>query len=212
MQAALLAASLEQLPRVFHSEADFKQALAWALHRQFPSLTIRAEYPVGDVIVDLWLADGETTMAVELTSPTKPFEAQPADETFQFGNDPTDMGCYASLADLERLETRVAAGHCDRGVAVILTTDTLTWDNQSSGANDDALTLSDGRTVGGRLAWPEAARRRASQDRVLELDGDYTLEWQAYASQHPARASGNTAFNYGLTAVAPSAPTAAASC
>lgn len=172
MQSALLAASLEQLPRVFHSEADFKQALAWALHRHFPSLTIRAEYSVGDVTVALWLADGETTMAVELKYPKKPFEAQPADETFQFGNDPTDMGCYAYLADLERLETLVAAGRCDRGVAVMLTNDTLMWDNEPSGANYDAFKLSDGRTVGGRLAWPE----EASQDRVLELTGDYTLE------------------------------------
>lgn len=205
MQSALITASFDRLSRVFHSEADFQQALAGALQRQFPSLTIRAEYPVRSSPVDLWLADADATMAVELKYPKKPFEAQTADETFKFGNDPTDMGCYGYLADIEQLETLVAAGSCDRGVAVMLTNDPLTWDNQPSGANYDAFKLSDGRTVSGRLSWPEEASLRASQDRVLELTGEYTFDWRDYTYNHPAHASGKTAFKYCLTAVAPPA-------
>ncbi|MFB1066335.1 hypothetical protein [Natrinema sp. H-ect4] len=61
-------------------------------------------------------------------------------------------------------------------------------------------------------AWPGAARHRTSQDRVREETGADPPEEQADTSHHRAHASGQTAFNYGLTAVAPSATTAAASC
>ena len=205
MQSALIAAALDRLSRVFHSEADFQQALATALQRQFPSLTVRAEYPVHNSPVDLWLADEDATMAVELKYPKKSFEAQTADETFAFGNDPTDMGCYGYLADLERLETLVAAGHCDRGAAVMLTNDDLAWDNQPTGANYDAFKLSDGRTVSGQLAWPKEASLQASQDRVLELAGEYTFDWQDYTYQHPTHASGKTVFKSCLVEVTPAA-------
>ena len=77
--------------------------------------------------------------------------------------------------------------------------------NQPNGANYDAFKLYDGRTVSGRLAWPEEASLRAGQDRVLELAGEYPIDWQDYAYQQPTHASGNTAFKYCLAAVTPSA-------
>lgn len=201
MTATLVEAALQRLPRVFHSEADLQQALAWALHRHFPSLTVRAEYPVRGGTVDLWLIDENSTIAVELKYPKTNFEAQPTDETFRFGNDPTDMGCYEYLVDIEQLETLVRDGLCDRGVAVMLTNDSLFWDNRPRGANYDEFKLYDGRTVSGTLAWPKDASLRESQDRVLELNGEYTFTWRDYDYQYPEQANGNTVFKYCLSEV-----------
>lgn len=201
MNTALLEAALDRMSRVFHQEADFQQALAWSLHQHFPSLTIRAEYPVEGATVDLWLADADTTMAVELKYSKKRFQAETDEETFAFGNDATDRACAGYLADIQRLETLVEDGVCDHGAAVILSNDTLLWENQPNGANYDPFKLYDGRTVSGTLAWPEEAVLRQGQDRTLRLSDEYTLDWQPYRYQYPEQGTGNTAFKYCLTSV-----------
>lgn len=201
MNIGLLDAALDRMSRVFHQEADFQQALAWNLHQHFPSLAIRAEYPVQGATVDLWLADADTTMAVELKYPKKTFQAETEQETFALGNDPTDVGCAGYLADIQRLEELVEDGVCDQGVAVILSNNDLLWDNEPSGANYDAFKLSDGRTVRGTLAWPEEASLLQSQDRTLRLTGEYTLNWREYSYQYPSHPAANTTFKYCLSAV-----------
>lgn len=204
MDTALIEATLDQLSRVFHQEADFQQALASGLHEHFPSLTVRAEYPVRGTTVDLWLVDDEASMAVELRYPKKQFEADTEEERFALGNDPTDMGCYGYLSDLQQLEALVEDGICDYGVAVLLSNDSLLWDNEPTGANYDEFKLYDGRTIGGKLAWAEGASLRSSQDRTLELANEYTISWQDYSYQYPEQASGNTSFKYCITAASAS--------
>lgn len=201
MNGSIVEAALDRLSRVFHREADFQQALGWQLHRQYPSLTIRAEYPVGDVTTDLWLADEDERMAVELKYPKKRFEGDHGSERFEFGTDPADLACYDYLADLERLETLVEDGVCDRGVAVVLTNNALLWDNRPTGANYDEFKLYDGRTIGGQRAWPEGASVSRGRSQPLELTDDYTLDWRPYSYRYPERTSGNTSFKYCLTTV-----------
>ncbi|WP_440005302.1 hypothetical protein [Halomicrococcus sp. SG-WS-1] len=201
MNSSLIEATLERLSRVFHQEADLQQALAWNLHQHFPSLTIRAEYPVQGITTDLWLIDDDERMAIELKYPKKSFKAQAEDESYEFGNDPTDVACYGYLADIERLETLIAEGSCEQGAAVIVTNDALLWENQPNGANYDEFKLYDGRTVSGRHSWAEDASISGSRSQPIDLASEYTLDWQDYSYSYPSEASGDTSFKYCISEI-----------
>ena len=201
MNSSLLHAALDRLPRIFHKEADFQQALAWRLHEHFPSLDIRAEYPVHGYDTDLLLSDGDSSMAVELKYPKRNFTAEPEHERFSLGNDPADIACYDYLEDITRLEALVGAGECDRGAAVLLTNNSLFWDNEPSGTIYDDLMLYDGRTIGGTHSWAEDASLRSNHERHVELDGEYELTWQDYSYRYPRDATGHTTFRYCLTTI-----------
>lgn len=201
MNSSLLHAALDRLPRIFHKEADFQQALVWRLHEHFPSLEIRAEYPVEGYDIDLWIIDGDETMAVELKYPKRNLTGEAERETFSLGNDPVDVACYDYLEDITRLEDLVAGGECDRGGAVLLTNNSLFWDNEPSGTNYDDLMLYEGRTIGGTHSWSEEASHRSSQDRHVTLDGEYELTWQDYSYRYPSGATGHTTFRYCLTTI-----------
>lgn len=196
---ALIDAALYKSSRVFHKEADFQQELAWHLHKHFPSLSIRAEYPVQGDHIDLWLIEDDTTMAVELKYPKIPFQAETENESFSFGNDPSDVACYSYLEDITQLESLVRSGDCDQGTAVILTNNPNIWNNEPSGANYDAFKLYEGRSVSGTLAWPP----ESSASGELTLDGTYELCWQEYEYDYPApaKATGETSFKFCTVAV-----------
>ena len=60
---------------VFHSEADFQHAFAWALHRRLPDAKVRLEFPVsrerGRWYLDVWVVQGNAILAVELKYKTR---------------------------------------------------------------------------------------------------------------------------------------------
>lgn len=201
MDAALIEATLNRMTRVFHKEDDFQQALCWKLHQHFPSLTIRAEYPVKGINVDLWLIDGNTSMALELKYPKKPFHADTDHETFRFGNDPTDIACFDYLADIERIEGLVESEVCDHGAALILSNDSRLWDNSPSGKNYNEFLLSDGRTLPEEMRWAEGASISKKRDRPIKLRGEYTISWSDYSYQYPEGPTENTTFQYCISEI-----------
>ena len=95
----------EQRP-IFHSEADFQHALAWAIHEARPDATVRLEIP-RDIDgrrahVDIWVVDGEG-LAIELKYLTTALDTVVAGERFQLRNQAAqDLGRYDILKDLAR--------------------------------------------------------------------------------------------------------------
>ncbi|MEX2203180.1 MAG: hypothetical protein WD965_03735 [Actinomycetota bacterium] len=59
---------------VFHSEADFQHALAWALQRQYQAGSVRLDYkpfPEERFYLDMWIRVGDEACAFELKYPTR---------------------------------------------------------------------------------------------------------------------------------------------
>jgi len=65
---------------VFHSEADFQHAFAWEIHQHLPDAYVRLEYRPAllptRAYVDVWVVDGNQTLAIELKYKTAPLSVQ----------------------------------------------------------------------------------------------------------------------------------------
>jgi hypothetical protein len=95
---------------VFHSEADFQHAFAWEIHQHLPDAYVRLEYRPAllptRAYVDVWVVDGNQTLAIELKYKTAPLSVQLDDgEKFDLmSQGAQDLGRYDFVRDLWRLE------------------------------------------------------------------------------------------------------------
>ncbi len=191
MSTVDMAVLLEDLARarpVFHSEADFQHALAWAWQQRQPDAAIRLEYRIpftgGRAYADLWVRDSSGVTCVELKYWSRLVEVDVAGERFSLANQGAqDLSRYDFIKDLMRVEHAVAEGHATRGYVIALSNDSSFWTTRRPGTIDEAFRLHDERRLGGQLAWSEAAgagtiRRRES---ALNLAGEYDLNWRPYS-------------------------------
>ncbi len=174
---------------VFHSEADFQHALAWEICLQWPMCSMRLERRPPNlkerIYLDLWVANEETTLAIELKYKTRGLRTTIAGETFALADQAAqDLARYDFLKDVQRLE-QVVANHEDIvGYAVFLTNDSAYWkippNNQTV---DAAFRIHEGRLVSGQLSWEEKASQGTTAGRVrpILLAGTYHLSWLDYS-------------------------------
>jgi len=98
---------------LFHSEADFKHALAWEIQGRFPHAEVRLEVPLSDrrERLDMLVRVDGTTYALELKYKTRGITFELAGEKIQVRDQGApDTGRYDFLKDLGRLERFVAQG------------------------------------------------------------------------------------------------------
>jgi hypothetical protein len=176
---------------VFHSEADFQQALAWAVHTANPQLRVRLETrPQPRVRLDLLItdpADGHA-LAVELKYLTDNWEGEALGE--QFGllrQSAQDIRAYDCVKDIARVERLVANRYAQAGLVLVLTNDPAYWRAPDHGliTNADAFRLHDGLTLAGSRAWgPRTGTGTMGNSRAepIELTGTYALSWQDYST------------------------------
>lgn len=173
---------------LFHSEADFQHALAWAWQHENPDAAIRLEYRIpftdGRAYADLWVRDASGITYVELKYWSRRIEVEVAGERFSLADQGAqDLSRYDFLKDLARVERAVAAGHATRGYVIALSNDASFWTTVRPDTIDAAFRLHDGRRVGGQLSWSEAAGAGTMRGREgpLDLAGEYELTWQPYS-------------------------------
>lgn len=184
-----LLASLAQERPVFHSEADFQFALAWAWQRRWPDAAIRLEYRIAlageRAYADLWIRDGDVTTYVEVKYWKRSLETTVGGESFSLGNQAAqDLSRYDFIKDLARVERVVEAGHATRGLVIALTNDQGYWNDPRPGTVDAAFRLHEGRTLLGELAWAEHAGlgTTATRRAILRIGGEYRCHWQPYSN------------------------------
>jgi hypothetical protein len=99
---------------VFHSEADFQQALAWAIHLSDPSARVRLETrPAPGMRLDLliWRPDLSRYLALELKYLTAAWSGEVDEEQFGLvSQGAQDIRAYDVLKDVQRVE-RFVNGH-----------------------------------------------------------------------------------------------------
>lgn len=197
----VLSALARQRP-VFHSEADFRHALAFEIHRRLPGARIRLEVPVnwgdGTLRVDVWVVYQDAALAIELKYLTARLsvqvEREGGSEQYRLKEQSAhDLGRYDFIRDIQRLE-RVTAAHqrayrSVTGYAILLTNDPVYWKGprqkgrRQEEASDAAFRLHEGRVLEGCLSWGRRASRGTMKGREepLKLRAKYVLEWSDYS-------------------------------
>jgi len=204
---------LNQLNRVFHSEADLQHALAWQIHEELTQAEIRLERPVepsetannlGVIHLDLWIRTEEQRIPVELKYKTTSLKGRSSDEIFKLkshGAHPPNR--FDIVADLERIEAVVEEGDLANGYVLVLTNDSAYWKQPSQNVIDSDFRLHN--KLSGELKWSDDASqstKTAKRDRVIKLQDDYYLDWKNYSFEHPSTVmEGSDDFRYLLIEV-----------
>ena len=190
---------------VFHSEADFQHALAWALHERHSNASVRLEYRPPDFgrrYIDIWFQEKTRTLAIELKYWTRRLDRTVGEEKFSLlDQGAQDIGRYDFLKDVQRLEEVVGLSPGCIGIAIALTNDSNYWSPpRRSTTVDSAFRLHDGRIAQGRVEWAAHTGKGTSQGReaAITLSGAHTMLWQDYSR---IEGDGHTRLCYLLVAV-----------
>ena len=181
-------ASIARRRPIFHSEADFQQALAWELQIGYPAAGIRLEVELhAGRSLDVLLRLPDQLVAIELKYLVKRQEVTVDGEEFRLKNQSAhDIRRYDTVKDITRIEELVEAGAVDTGFVIVASNDSAYWSQsreRSTPVNDAAFRLDDGRELAGELAWcaTTGAGTMESREKPLVLTGAYSLAWDDFA-------------------------------
>lgn len=176
---------------VFHSEADFQHALAWAIHEKCPNLNIRLEKRVElnskNKYLDIFAFNDKKTVAIEVKYKTKNFETTVKKEKFNLKNQRArDLGRYDFIKDISRLEEASEKYHGGVGFAIFLTNDENYWKTSKNDetAADKDFRIPEGKTINGKLCWKKGTSKGTMRGREepITLKGKYELNWKKYSN------------------------------
>ena len=177
---------------VFHSEADFRFALAWQIAQE-TSDSVRLERPFSiegaNKYLDIWLrAPG---IAIELKYKTHTLSVEHDGERFSLKNHGAqNHGRYDFIEDIQRLE-KIADDRCvadcnefSQGFSVLLTNDPLYWGDGGEGASDEAFRIHGGQQLAGTMAWTAGRGEKTPEayPDPIKLRGSYELRWRPYSA------------------------------
>lgn len=198
---------------VFHSEADFQHALALTIAAMEPDANIRLEYrPLSDerVYLDMWIADGDRKLAVELKYKTRMVSIDWQGERYDLANQGAqDLGAYDVWKDVQRIEGVCTRGDGVEGYVICLSNDPVYWRQPKENVTvGSAFRLNEGRTATGGLYWASHAGdgTMKNREKPIVLSGSYRIAWHDFSRLGPG--TGLT-FRYAVIPVqmAASAPT-----
>ncbi len=176
---------------IFHSEADFQHALAWAIREKYSGLNIRLEKKVilnneESYYVDIFaFNDNKTVAIIELKYKTKSLNATVNCENFNLKNQGAqDHGRYDFIKDISRLEKALEIYSDGVGFAIFLTNDKSYWKKPDGNVDtvDKDFRIHEGRIISGELKWKDGTSEgtMSGRSKSIKLKGSYTLEWKDY--------------------------------
>lgn len=175
---------------IFHSEADFQHALSWEMHLQKPASSFRLEYRPRNIedriYLDVWGANGDSILAMELKYKTRKLRVDIDKEVFELlDQSAQDLGRYDFIKDIGRLEQVISGMNNAVGYALLLTNDRSYW--KASAKNDTVdsdFRLHESRILSGELAWsPNAATGTTKgREKPITLEDSYTMSWRDYST------------------------------
>jgi hypothetical protein len=182
--------ALRRSRQVFHSEADFQHALAFAMATSDPGVRIRLETrPVPGMRLDLLVSrpgPGEY-LAVELKYLTAAWAGEADGEHFELlSQGAQDVRAYDVVKDVQRVERLVGNRPGSSGLVLVLANDPAYWSRPAHGraTNADAFRIYEGQVLSGRREWGPHTGAGTMKDRVeaIELLGSYRCHWSEYSS------------------------------
>ena len=174
---------------VFHSEADFQHALAWAIHLSDPSVSIRLETrPKPGMRLDLLVSrpDLGQHLALELKYLTAAWAGDVDGERFELlSQGAQDIRAYDVVKDIKRVEGFITGRSGADGAVIVLTNDSSYWrpPKANDTSNAVAFRLCEGSVLEGLRQWGPrtGAGTRKGREPALHLVGRYELHWRAYS-------------------------------
>lgn len=174
---------------VFHSEADFQHALAWAIHVSSDAAQVLLEVPtvtrLGRMSIDVVVGLGGSRLALELKYKTRPIKLPDSAEPFLLADDRAHpLGRYDVLKDVQRVEAAVEAGRATCGAVIFITNDSAYWTPpRSSTDTSAAFSLDEGRTITGQLRWSaKTGGTKKRREEPIVLQNSYRARWAHYST------------------------------
>ncbi len=176
----------------FHSEDDFKFALAWKIKQKYPTAEIRLEKPMsnsGRKYLDIFLefpGDSEGRVGIEVKYMTAELKASINGEQYDLTSHLAyPLRCYDCLLDIQRLEEFINQKRLDYGYALWLTNDKNFWQPPKRKTIYDNFRIFEGRSIrkGKKLKWGSRAKRGTIKGRKKSIKlkhRDYTINWELY--------------------------------
>ncbi len=196
---------------VFHSEDDFKFALAWEIKRFYQNenikIDIRLEYPTINIsskeYIDILVSEDKFSYPIELKYKTKELSVNPNGEQFNLTTHSAyDLACYDSIKDICRIESFINTHttKSKQGYVIWLTNDKYYWEYAvKSTSNHAAFSIHDGTEKRGKMAWKNNTKAGLTKKRAnpLKLKGRYKIKWNDYSDFNCS----NGKFKYSLLEV-----------
>lgn len=187
LRRALSALSAER--PIFHSEADFQQALAWSVRTILPDARVRLETrPEPGLHLDLLVTDVESgaSIAVELKYLTAAWTGSVGGEHYQLRDQRAlDNRSYDVVKDLSRVERFTDGVPSRSGAVIVLANDPSYWKlpTHDRATNAAAFRLYEGNLLDGERAWGPLTGTGSSKGRSasIPLRGRYECKWEDYA-------------------------------
>jgi len=189
--------ALSKVRRLFWSEDDFKFAFATQIRLKFGNAAeIRLEKRYKgengkNSYTDIVVRMGGRNFPIELKYKTA--EGTYADLNNEavglMTHSAVDLGCYAYLKDINRLEYLAKTDpDFERGFVIILTNEPLYYMDTGRSSVYDAFKIYDGKTVSGMLDWDrsnydiEKLPSWLKSHPAFGLAGSYDMNWRNYGS------------------------------
>jgi len=204
--------ALANIRPIFHSEDDFKVALAWQIKHMHPAVEIRLEYPVrsrqGNRRFDILVIEGGSRIPIELKYKTQELtHTSNTGEVFELISQSADNHArYDFCKDISRIETfPFTSAETKRGFAIFLTNAPRYWKGTTrTGNNDKEFEIKDGITLSGTRAWrnPDAATAKngGRQDPIAFI-GTHRLQWENFSTLPSGTPTESHTFRFLLVSV-----------
>lgn len=177
---------------VFHSEADFQFALAWAIKQKYNDAKVRLEYGMlcnnQHIHIDIVVFMDDKMIPIELKYKTvNKTKAKSVDgESYSLKNHGAqDNGRYDFIKDINRIETILKEnGNSDCGYSIMLTNDHLYWDKPrgSKETISDKFRIHNGAIITKERKWVHNPSKGTIKGResAIDLKGEYNMFWNKY--------------------------------
>jgi hypothetical protein len=170
---------------VFHNEADFQHAFAWAIQLRWPEARVRLETrPRPGVRLDVLVSLNDVRVAFELKYLLRNLTTTWDGEEFVLPSQAAqDVRRYDFIKDIIRLENVVPDG-ADVGYAIAVTNDPSYWNlSGRTQVTDAAFRIHEGRELSGALAWAETtgAGTMRKREKALSLRRTYLTTWRDFS-------------------------------
>ncbi len=148
-------------------------------------LEFKPPYLDNRVYLDIWVADKDDILAIELKYKTRRLRIKVGNETFDLLNQSAqDTGRYDFLKDIQRLEQVILGQSNIVSYAIFLTNDSAYWKlSRDSQTVDASFRIHQGRILTGELRWGSGASRGTmkAREEPIFIKGVYKLNWQDYS-------------------------------
>lgn len=205
--------ALSKVRKLFWSEDDFKFEFATMIKVKFgDKVDIRLEKRYdrkNNSYTDIVVKMGKRSFPIELKYKTVADGYADYDgEVIQLKtHGAVDLGCYAYLKDVERLEYLSKTDDSfERGFAIILTNEHKYYENTDRESVYDAFKIYDGREVPASfLDWDRSGYNLAklpkwfNSNPPFSLMRSYKMEWRDYVSEE--NADGHPQFKYQIAVI-----------